>query len=505
MRRHHLWLALVLVYAATFRILTLNRPFDYDAEGSGSLNAVLARSYLRFDFGQTHGMPVLSLDPGRATPIVFYPDHPPLVPLLIMPFYRAFGVGEWQTRLPIAMATIGAIWVLYQLLATFASPRTGVIAAAVFALTPMTLYFGGFADVVGTPLMLCCLIAVLGYLRFHTAPGLRTCGEAVAAFIPAAICDWPAYVLIPVFAVHYLVTRPRRDWPWMVGFAVTGCALFAALYAYITLATHEDWTWMIDLFARRSALVGGRAYTRSAWMAAVLETNRRYHTLPLLVVAGTSMAVLALRRGSSDEARVVWLLLAWALLYASIGAKALFDHEWAWMVFTPAFAASAALLIARAPDRLIAIGLVGFGAWTTLLSYGALYPSYRDRAFTPRQMAQAIQSAAPRPTDIALVVGNEAEAQLWFYADRPLRTGIWSVDDFERRLNDDTVDLMFNFDEQPWKGHATGIVFPEMWLERIAPLHEYLRQRYMAIPLPADVARPFEAFDLTRPLLTESR
>src|SRR5581483_1505015 len=117
-------------------------------------NAVLARSYLRFDVAQSHGMPVLSLDPARAAPIVFYPDHPPLVPLLIVPVYRAFGVGEWQTRLPIALTTIAAIWMTYRLLATFASSRAGVIGAAVFAATPIVLYFGGFADVVGMPLIL---------------------------------------------------------------------------------------------------------------------------------------------------------------------------------------------------------------------------------------------------------------------------------------------------------------------------------------------------------------
>jgi hypothetical protein len=334
---------------------------------------------------------------------------------------------------------------------------------------------------------------------------LRTCGYAVAAFIPAAFCDWPAYVLIPVFAVHCFVTRPRRDWRWMVAFAASGCIVFVALYAYITLATHEDWTWMADLFVRRSALVGGRTYTRSGWLAAAFATNRRYHTLPLLAVAATSMAVHAWRRDSAGAVQVMWLLLAWALVYASIGAKALFDHEWAWIVFTPAVATAAALLLARAPDRLAAIGVVGFALWTTLLSYAALYPSHRDRPFTPMQMAQAIQSAAPQRTDIALIVGNEAEAQLWFYADRPLRTGIWSVEDFERRLNDDTVDLVFNFDEQPCRGRATGIVFPGIWVERFAPLHEYLRQRYAAIPLAADVGHSIEAFDLTRSLARPSQ
>src|SRR5260221_13656369 len=171
MNRQRLLLALVLVYSAGFRLLVLNRPFEYDAEGSGSLNGVLARSYLRYGWNQTHGMPILSLDRDRGTPIVFYPDHPPLVPLLIVPFYAAFGVGEWQTRLPMSLMTLAAIVALYRLLLRVATPRLALTAAAVFAATPMVLVFGGFADVVGMPLIFFVLVALIAYLRFHDAPG----------------------------------------------------------------------------------------------------------------------------------------------------------------------------------------------------------------------------------------------------------------------------------------------------------------------------------------------
>ena len=71
---------------------------------------ILARSYLRFDSNRTLGMPVLTVGQLSTAPIVSYPDHPPLIPLLIAPFYTAFGVGEWQTRLPISFVTICAVY-----------------------------------------------------------------------------------------------------------------------------------------------------------------------------------------------------------------------------------------------------------------------------------------------------------------------------------------------------------------------------------------------------------
>src|SRR2546425_10769646 len=116
--RHGVLLAVVLLYTAAFRLVVLNRPFDYDAEGASACEyGILARNYLRFEWAQTHGMPVLTVGHLPTAPLVFYPDHPPLVPLLIVPFYGLFGVSEWQTRLPISMITIAAVYVLYRRLA----------------------------------------------------------------------------------------------------------------------------------------------------------------------------------------------------------------------------------------------------------------------------------------------------------------------------------------------------------------------------------------------------
>jgi hypothetical protein len=493
----HMWiLAAIVMYAAVFRGVVLNRPFDYDAEGSGSLNAVLARSYLRFDWSQSHGMPILSLDADRAPSIVFYPDHPPLVPLLIVPFYKIFGVGEWQTRLPIALTTIGAILVLYRLLASVDTPRVAIVAAAVFAATPMTLYFGGFADVVGLPLLFAALIAIERYLRFQREPRGSTFTQLAVAFAAAGLCDWPAYVLVPVFSAHFVSTRPRREWGWAGAFVLFATALFVAVYAYITLATGNSWTWMADLFARRSALVGGRGYTWQQWMANAVRLNARYHTWPLVIALLVWISSFSFRRAAPAGATVAKLLLAWALVYGIIGSKALFDHEWAWSVLTPAFAVAAALLLTRLPSSAIACGIVAFAAWTTHAAFTELYPRHRDRPFMPTEMAEAVRLAAPYPKDVALVVGNENEAQLWFYADRPIRSGIWTIDDFARRLNDHTVDLMFNFNEQPWAARATGLVFPKIWARRFRVLHEFVERKYRPILLPPRIADAFDVFDL---------
>jgi hypothetical protein len=507
---HRLLLAIILVYAAGFRLMVLDRPFDYDAEGSGCLYGVLARNYLRFDWAQTHGMPVLTVGHSSDAPIVFYRDHPPLVPLLIVPFYALFGVGAWQTRIPFALATLAAVYVFYRLTARVATRRVGLIAAAVFAATPMTLYFGGFPDVIGMPLILFVLLSVSAYLRFHRDPGVATLVPFVAAFIVAGVCDWEAYIVVPVFLSHFVATKPFRQWPWVFAFCVAACAVFAAVYVYIALATNSRWDWMAPLFSRRSAIVGENRFTLAQWLRAALAFNRAYHTLALLFTSGLWVVIYGWRfRRAEAGATVARLLLAWGVLYILIGSKAVYDHEWPWLLLTPGIVVATALLIesmldaaatrgfARAVGGIVAALVVCFASWSAYTTFKLLYPVERLRPETPMQMGRAIQAAAPDPADVALLVtGEEAEPQLWFYGDRAVRTKVWSIWDFERRLRDDTVDLMYDFEPQPWQAAATGIVFPKAWDHGAGSFRAYIERRYPLTQLPADLADKFEVFDL---------
>ena len=431
-------------------------------------------NYLRFDWAQTRGMPVLTVGQHSTAPIVFYPDHPPLIPLLVAPFYAGFGVGEWQTRLPISIMTIAAVYVLYRLLALTATRRAGVAAATVFATSPMTLYFGGMPDPTGTPLILFILLSVLGYLRFHAAPRLSTFMPFLAAFVLASLCDWPAYVIAPVFVAHFLVTRPRIEWRWILAFGVAASALFAAVYVYVALVTDSPWTWMLPLFARHSTLGGVQPFTLMQWFGTAFALNRMLHTPALIMACGLWLVIFGFRfRRPQAGATVARLLIAWGVACILIGNTAAYNHEFVWIFLTPGIAVSTALLIewlfhfteqyrvAPVAGIGIALVVVMFATWTGYTTFRRLYPTTPAAPFTPMEMGQAIKAAAPDPDDLALVVGGDGGpgAQLWFYGDRALRTNVWSIWGVQDSLTEDRADLVFNFDVQPWEATAAGIVF----------------------------------------------
>jgi 4-amino-4-deoxy-L-arabinose transferase-like glycosyltransferase len=441
------------------------------------------------------------------TPLLFYPDHPPSVPLLISVLYKLFDVGEWQTRLPASTATVLAIAVLYLLMRRFGTERLALIAAALFAATPMVLHFGGQPEVLGMPLVLFAVLTIYAYLNFHRDQNRAAFALLVGAFTCAALIDWPAFILVPVLVAHFVASQPRRRWQWMLAFCACAGVVFASLYFYIALAAHLRWDWMVPLFMDRSAIGVTAPFTTREWLRIAWIFNRHCHTLPLVAAAFTWVALRGVRPHGQPGATAARLLLAWGVLHVLIGRQGVYYHEWWWWPLTPGIAAAAALLAEwsvvtlerRGPSRhasaVLTVAVAVFAVWTSLKEHRELYASAQEGPFTTLELGRAIQAAAPGPNDLAMIVWSGVDPELWFYGDRPLRTGVWTIDDFRARLSGSDADLAFGY-PQRWPARAAGLVFPVATVSMMPELHAYLAMRYPLVPLPGDLAGKFQVFDL---------
>lgn len=511
-----LFLALILLYIISFRLLVLNRPFCLDNEGYTSFFGVLARNYLSFGW-EKWGIPLITVGHIPGVPIVYYPTHPPLVPLLIAPFYSIFGFGEWQTRFPTLIASIAAVYLLFLLLDRFSTRRIALLGSALYAATPMTLYYGGSPEVVYMPLVLFTLLSIYAYLNFNNQPCRRTFLILAGAFFLAAMSDWPAFTIVPIFLIHFVATCPRHRWPWIIAFCLWACLCFSMLYLYIMLASGDGWTWMFPVFRNRSlvSLIAPALVTE--WLPKVVQYNRRLHTLPLLFASFTWLIALSWRfRQSQPGAQIAQILLAWGGLHVLIGYQAVFLHDWWWAPLTPSLAVSAALMLDWIIRTLVNRGLVKiayygavlsiglFAAWTALTTFQEIDPFNSKNSFV-KELGKAIQIAAPNPNDLVLLSWAGSPPQLWFYGNRPLRLNVFSLDNFYGRLQDDTVDLPYGL-TQPWNATAAGIVLinnnqiPSQYGLGLADLRKYLKQNYASVTLPAALAGKFDIFDLTHPI-----
>ncbi|MFP3867024.1 MAG: ArnT family glycosyltransferase [Desulfobacteraceae bacterium] len=514
-RYYRLLLALILFYAACFRLLVLDFPFQYDAEGWGCFYGVLARNYLNFGWGETYGMPVLTVGHIPDVPIVFYNHHPPLVPLLIVPFYALFGVGEWQTRLPTAIATVSAIYVLFLLMERVSNRRVALTAAALFASTPLILYFGGLPEVVNMPLVLFVLLTVMAYLKFYSYPSGRTLCLLLVSFSLAGISDWPAFIIIPIFLVHFVVNRPRYQWPWIIAFCVSATGLFALIYIYIMLSTGASLDWMLPSLKCRTGI--NAQFTIGEWLTKARDFQGRMHTFSLVLVSFAWIFTFGWRlHHPHPGATVARILLAWGILHVLIGRQGVFIHEWWYAPLTPGLCVGAALLLDRimclaerhrttkAVNCIIVLLIVLLASWTSLHSFQRLHNKFYgwppDINFTSIELGEAVRTAAPQTNDVALLVWTYgAPPHLWFYGNRPLRLSISSLEEFQSSIQDNHVTLIYDYIKQPWEAPAAGIVFPLLYRQKFRDLWAHLQKHYHLIPLSPSLAGKFAVFDLRSP------
>jgi Dolichyl-phosphate-mannose-protein mannosyltransferase len=504
--RHLIGLLIILICATAFRVVTLDRPFDYDPEATGSSYGVFARNYLRFAWTETYGMPTLTVGRPPNAPITIYHNHPPIVPLLIFPFYALFGFGQWQTRIATSIASIAAILGLYMTLERFGSRRIALVSAACFAATPMNLYFGGQPEVTGMPLVLFAICSVWAYLKFCQSLNSTNLMVLLGVFALAGATDWPAYILLPIFLFHFLMTQPRREWTWIFIFCFAGAAVFAIVYIYIKFAADLPWDWMVAPFLDRSG-PGGKfgSFTAAQWFKTALKYNITLHTIPLLLTA-TAWLIAMSWRNAKAGATVAWLLLSWGIAFVLIGRQGAHDHEWWWWPLTPGVATASGIwldwlvqktgkfLNPSAANPILGSALLILAVWTTHSTYSRFY-SQDARPFTTAELGEAIRAAAPKRDDVALLVWSSSGPQEYFYGDRPLRS-VWSVEDLQARLWDENVDLFWGF-QQTWSGPATGIVFPLVHRGHYLQLLDHLEVHYREVFLEPKLATKFRVFDLS--------
>jgi hypothetical protein len=185
------------------------------------------------------------------------------------------------------------------------------------------------------------------------------------------------------------------------------------------------------------------------------------------------------------------LVLGWAVLHVIVGRQGVFVHEWWWWPLTPAIAMAcgealdfACMLSGRrvVGTTIVSVLIAAWGGNNIVRATNELSHSYgmsNDPSldYSVTEMGAAIRAAAPLNQPVMLAEDDKT-LSLWFYADRPIKQRIWSVDAFESRLHDPVCDLQFNLTETSQNAPAAMIV-PKAYLSpSLMPLTDYLDAHY---------------------------
>jgi 4-amino-4-deoxy-L-arabinose transferase-like glycosyltransferase len=452
-RSHWYWLGAILLFAGVVRLILIDQPFTRNSEGYTSYYGVRARNYFDWEWRYHGGLPIQSVGrlPGMSPTL--YHHHPPLTFLSIAGSYLAFGQGEWQTRLPATLATLGCIVLVFILLHRAGRTRAGLIAGALFAGMPMVLYYGGHADVLNAQFVLWLLMCVWAYQWFWERPDWPRLAALCGAFLPAALTDWPAFYLLPILGLHYVCTRPWRTWGKIIVFGLWGTILFAGIYAHIAQQV-DDWNWMRSKLERRtvaSETDKGAAVSWRAWVRGAMLYNITQHTRPVLLLAFAWLALRGWRwRADDPSAQATRLLLAFALIHVIVGRQAVIVHDWWWWPLTPALAMAAGLMVeemvkwidgarrrypqgGQPPDgerrpTSLRIGLLLAIAFVAMLAgwnAATVLPRFFDRrltvgpmTFSAKELGDVIRACSSLNEAVMLAYDDRYDLPVWYYGNR---------------------------------------------------------------------------------------
>jgi 4-amino-4-deoxy-L-arabinose transferase-like glycosyltransferase len=362
--------------------------------------------------------------------------HPPGIGLAVSVDFLLFGEHEWAARLVPLLFGLGSIGLIFRIGSRAASRHLGLVAAAVFSLSPLETLYGAHVDPQGTPVVFFGLLLLLAYEE-------RRPLLAAGALVLGAGFDWPVHYLAGLLALHAWFFRPelRR---WTAGLLAGSVLLAGSFLAYARfVAPHPRQQYLqstvADSFLFWSGVhvppgrIPGRPIRLPAmgeWLAQMGRHLDSLYTLPLLALAAFG-SVHAVRRGSS----VTPILLLWGLAHILLFPLGAFVHDYWSMYFAPGLAFGAAYGLLRIADIFDRRRTLVLAASTTSLCAFLLAMGIRRVDSLPKEpvvLGTKLHDLTGPEEGILLL--NPLDARDAYYADRAVKDGINRLALFQEAL-----------------------------------------------------------------------
>jgi 4-amino-4-deoxy-L-arabinose transferase-like glycosyltransferase len=148
---------------------------------------------------------------------------------------RLFGLSSWSILVPQALCGVAAVGLLYTTVRRWFSPAAGLLAGVVMALTPIAVLMFRFNN----PDALLVLLLVAG--AYATVRAIETANTRWLALTGALVGFGfltkmlQALLVVPAFALAYLVAAPTGFWRRVRQLLVAGAAMVAAAGWWVAL------------------------------------------------------------------------------------------------------------------------------------------------------------------------------------------------------------------------------------------------------------------------------
>jgi 4-amino-4-deoxy-L-arabinose transferase-like glycosyltransferase len=367
-------------------------------------------------------------------------DKPPAAIWPMALAVRLFGLSSWSILVPQAIMGVLAVWLLYATVRRQFGHRTGLLAGAALATTPVACLMFRFnnPDALLVLLLIACVHCVLRALEFEPTTGGNRCRTAWMALAGVA-CGFAfltkqlqAFLILPGLAVAFLVASPTTVRRRLLDSAAAVGALVASA------------GWWVLLTALVPASM--RPYIGGSQTNSFLELTFGYNGLGR-ITGSMEGAVVAGGSGTGSTT----ISTGHAGMWGQTGITRLFDGVWGtqWSWLAPAALAGivvALVCLARAPRTSVRRAqVVAWGGWLVVTGavfsfMGGTIHQYYTVALAPATAALAAicvyyllkckDLAWARATSIALTLALGAWSVVllrrsdWIWALRPLALGL---------------------------------------------------------------------------------
>jgi 4-amino-4-deoxy-L-arabinose transferase-like glycosyltransferase len=164
-------------------------------------------------------------------------DKPPASLWVMGLSARIFGVNSWSILVPQALEGVAAVGLLYLTVRRWFSPAAGLIAGAVFALTPVAVLMFRFnnPDALLVLLLVAAAYAVTRAIEKASPKWLMLAGLLIGTGFLTKMMQ--AYVVVPAFALAYLIAAAAPFWKRVLHLLAAGVAMFVASAWWVAIVT----------------------------------------------------------------------------------------------------------------------------------------------------------------------------------------------------------------------------------------------------------------------------
>ncbi|MBI3462386.1 MAG: glycosyltransferase family 39 protein [Planctomycetes bacterium] len=339
-----------------FFLIRAFSPWHWFYDENGALYGYIGSNYLRSGLAATRGgaQHWTTFDgPTRAPE--FYSTHPPLFCWLCGLTQWLLGIRPFAVRLAPAMSQLASLVPLFLIGRRLFGPLPAAWGTLVYALLPMTAYFGYFVCYESTCNFF-ILLAVYCYVRINQdgwSSGLV--GALCAGLLAGMWTDWPAYFAAMGIGLDWFLTR--RGWsrlrcvvPWGVG--LVSFALFLGFIYQLGGSGAGGMGSLFNALRNRTGISPDESYSLCDLAKFLAEENVKLYGPGLLLLL--SGGALALRSGHT--ARPILVLLGVAVLHVALFSFGAMTHEFWTFYFVGPTALGAMALFADCGERQMASG-----------------------------------------------------------------------------------------------------------------------------------------------------